>query len=287
MGGNITRESMVWTEGMAEWLPAGQIEGLFPAEAAPVQGSAVSAAPDGAARAGAEDPCVCPDIKPVNCGLWIGLFPGGIAVAISGVLLIGAAASAAVAAQNAEGGANELTSAQVSGVGVGGTVVLAGCFLITLSFIPAFIALHRAWACLQPGGMARSTPGKAVGFLFIPFFNIYWLFQAYLGLAKDWNRTAGTYSSLKAAPKMSEGVFLIYSIVNFVFPLGPIMLFPVMSQRCKGVNFFAYRPKPGNPGALGGGSSLTFGGQPQVALGSMAATRIALREILDPGAKFR
>ena len=31
--GNITRESMVWTEGMAEWLPAAQIDGLFPAEA--------------------------------------------------------------------------------------------------------------------------------------------------------------------------------------------------------------------------------------------------------------
>ena len=54
------------------------------------------------------------------------------------------------------------------------------------------------------------------------------------------------------APKLSEGVFLLFCIGCLVFPLSLIMIFPVMSQICTGVNYFAYRPKPGQPGALGG-----------------------------------
>ena len=49
-----------------------------------------------------------------------------------------------------------------------------------------FIFLYRAWGEVQALG-ARTTPGKAVGLQFVPFFNFYWIFVAYLGLAKDLN----------------------------------------------------------------------------------------------------
>jgi hypothetical protein len=57
-GGNITRQSMVWAEGMPEWLPAEQIDGLFPAAVAaagPVRAAPATARP-APARAVATQP---------------------------------------------------------------------------------------------------------------------------------------------------------------------------------------------------------------------------------------
>lgn len=55
------------------------------------------------------------------------------------------------------------------------------------SLVLYFILMYRFWQIIQDG-FARTTPGKAVGFLFIPVFNFYWYFVAYLGLAKDQNK---------------------------------------------------------------------------------------------------
>jgi hypothetical protein len=52
------------------------------------------------------------------------------------------------------------------------------------------ILLYRHWSLLQGHG-ARTTPGKAVGYGFIPFFCFYWWFVAYAGLATDNNRYLG------------------------------------------------------------------------------------------------
>jgi len=49
-----------------------------------------------------------------------------------------------------------------------------------------FRILHGLWS-LIPTHKARTTPGKAVGFLFIPLFNFYWVFIAIYGLAKALN----------------------------------------------------------------------------------------------------
>jgi hypothetical protein len=254
-GGNIARESLVWAEGMEEWLAAEKIEGLFPSLPTPVQtvspgmqapGSASSQAP----HSGGDGQYPHMAVKPAGFALWLGLFLGGLALAGVGMLLI---VNVANSVTNAEGAANgEISGAQAGGVGVGLIVVMLGLFLHTLSFIPFYMYLYRAWSCLQPGGLARTTPGKAIGFLFIPFFNLYWMFQSIKGLASDWNRTVSTYGDLKMAPKLSEGVLLLFCIGCLVFPLSLIMIFPVMSQICTGVNYFAYRPKPGQPGALGG-----------------------------------
>lgn len=68
-------------------------------------------------------------------------------------------------------------------------------FLVSLVYVPALIVavvfwcilLHRQWSLLQGHG-ARITPGKAVGFGFIPFYCFYWWFVSYAGLATDTNR---------------------------------------------------------------------------------------------------
>jgi hypothetical protein len=69
-----------------------------------------------------------------------------------------------------------------------------GELLLGLIWIPALIVatvfwcilLYRQWSLLQGYG-ARVTPGKAVGFGFIPFYCFYWWFVAYAGLATDTN----------------------------------------------------------------------------------------------------
>jgi len=75
-------------------------------------------------------------------------------------------------------------------------VVLVGIYsLVFLIFLPGFICglvtLHRAWWNVQPArcglNLAIPTPGQAVGFLFIPFFNLYWIFIAFAGLMETAN----------------------------------------------------------------------------------------------------
>lgn len=55
------------------------------------------------------------------------------------------------------------------------------------------ILTYRMWKAIQDGH-ARTTPGSAVGLLFVPFFNFYWIFQTYRGFAKDFNRFVSRHS---------------------------------------------------------------------------------------------
>lgn len=109
--------------------------------------------------------------------------------------------------------------------------------------------LHRAWRVLQPAG-ASTTPGKAVGFMFIPLFNYYWTFIAYWKWAEEWNYACGRYRSLQSAPAAGEGSFLAMSIcqcVGIVFSpasLGQIVLYFVgMKSMCDVVNYAAENSK--------------------------------------------
>ena len=72
-------------------------------------------------------------------------------------------------------------------------VLLTGIGTI-LACIPWGIAtmmLHyRCWRAI-PSDVARTSPGAAVGLLFIPFFNFYWVFVSYVGLAEDSAKALG------------------------------------------------------------------------------------------------
>lgn len=66
--------------------------------------------------------------------------------------------------------------------GLGGLLMMAGG-------IAGLILLYKEWSLIQDG-QARTSPGQAIGFLFIPFFNLYWMFVAHRGLAEDLNNYA-------------------------------------------------------------------------------------------------
>ena len=94
----------------------------------------------------------------------------------------------------------------------------------------------------------HATPRRAVGFLFIPFFNFYWYFIAYWRWSEEWNRIVPTHRERQHAPRMTEGLFLTYPILNIAgfvasFAALPqmIIFFIIMKQMCDGINWAAER----------------------------------------------
>lgn len=90
---------------------------------------------------------------------------------------------------------------------------------------------HAAWKSIQHGH-ARTTPGKAIGFLFIPFFNVYWLFQLIWGFAKDYN--AYRERHCLDVPQLPEGFFLATCII------APFGVLPGLGIVCLIVSLLMY-----------------------------------------------
>jgi hypothetical protein len=101
------------------------------------------------------------------------------------------------------------------------TVGMAVFALIGLisGWVCFLVLLYRAWAVIQDG-RAATTPGRAVGFLFIPFFNVYYIFVAVWGLARGLNRFVRRYDL--DAPDASEplgfGICLYHALMHIPFP---------------------------------------------------------------------
>ena len=90
------------------------------------------------------------------------------------------------------------------------SLIVIGVFAAIASMVLLYMLLYRYWDLIQDG-YHRATPGQAVGFMFIPFFNFYWVFQSVKGLAEDMNR----YTQEKgiAAPQANAGLALTYCIL--------------------------------------------------------------------------
>jgi len=69
--------------------------------------------------------------------------------------------------------------------------------------------LYQLWK-LIPRDIARTTPGKAVGFSFIPLYHFYWIFVAYKGLGEDMNKTLLRHG---IQYRVNEGLGLTASIL--------------------------------------------------------------------------
>jgi len=74
------------------------------------------------------------------------------------------------------------------------------------------IYLHRAWEMMRMFG-ASLTGGKAVRFLFLPFFNALWSFVAVFGWAKLWNSSVSSHPGLKRAHKVLRPFFFLFPIL--------------------------------------------------------------------------
>jgi hypothetical protein len=92
--------------------------------------------------------------------------------------------------------------------------------LIIISFVYWCMLLYQLWK-LIPANIARTTPGIAVGFQFIPIFWFYWYFVVYWGLSQDMNKT---FFQRGMQYRVSEGLgltFAIISVVSWAFVFAP------------------------------------------------------------------
>jgi len=83
--------------------------------------------------------------------------------------------------------------------------------------IMQFVLLFNLWRIDQDSA-AATTPGRAVGFLFVPFFQIYWIFRAYTGLALDQNRYIKTHFENQPALTLRKA-HPIFSLLLFAVSL--------------------------------------------------------------------
>ncbi|HUN56290.1 MAG TPA: zinc-ribbon domain-containing protein [Smithella sp.] len=90
---------------------------------------------------------------------------------------------------------------------------------LIFGFVYSLVCIYKCWKILQ-GFTARTTAGKAVGYIFIPFYNIYWIFVALKGLADDAN---DFFEQRHLDKKISEGLSVAAGIF-FVIPYGLILV---------------------------------------------------------------
>ncbi len=113
-----------------------------------------------------------------------------------------------------------------------------------ISLICVCRMLYKMWDSINDGH-SRTTPGKAIGFLFIPFFNFYWIFQVWGGFPADYNAYLDRHQL--SAPHLSPGIYVVYPILSLLSALpvvgvviaiiGTFVFLAVISKTCDAVNF--------------------------------------------------
>jgi hypothetical protein len=105
--------------------------------------------------------------------------------------------------------------------------------LITVASIAMMVFLYKMWSAINDGA-ANPTPGTAIGFLFIPFFSIYWTFIVWPGYAKQYNAYIERHG-IRAAP-LSRGFILGTILLGWVPIVGPVLTCISLSRIAAAVN---------------------------------------------------
>jgi hypothetical protein len=92
---------------------------------------------------------------------------------------------------------------------------IVGGLISVYAFVVLVILIYKMWKAI-PATIARTTPGKAVGFLFIPVFNLYWWFPALWGWAQDWNLYAHATKPEGKLSQISEGLPLSIAVFGAI-----------------------------------------------------------------------
>ncbi|MDR3199783.1 MAG: zinc ribbon domain-containing protein [Planctomycetaceae bacterium] len=103
-------------------------------------------------------------------------------------------------------------------VGFVGGVILIGVTALIISNIFYLMFLYAVWRQIPPK-IAQTTPNKAVGFMFIPLFNLYWQFIALYGLGKKLNQTLQIIG-LKPSVNANVGLWICILSIAAHAPLG-------------------------------------------------------------------
>jgi hypothetical protein len=94
-----------------------------------------------------------------------------------------------------------------------GGLTIGGCVLPLIGAIVLFsLMLFKTWGLVQDG-YTSVTPGKAVGLLFVPFYNFYWVFVAVHGLAAELAHYPRRHGGPYDLTPPSQGLTLTFCIL--------------------------------------------------------------------------
>jgi len=128
---------------------------------------------------------------------------------------------------------------------IGLVFIFVSSILIIITFVLFYIILYRVWKFViakeHELGITPSIPsaGQAVGYLFIPLFNIYWLFKGIGKLPVDINLVAKKYDTQKVVQDNLGYIIAILALIGFIPIVGYItgainflILLPIFIARC-------------------------------------------------------
>jgi len=89
--------------------------------------------------------------------------------------------------------------------------LLGALVLMILAVIYYCIFIYKMWSAIGDG-ITRPKPGTAVGFLFIPYFNLGWIFVALAKFPFEYNRYIERHQL--SVPSMKKGVHIALPVVD-------------------------------------------------------------------------
>lgn len=109
-----------------------------------------------------------------------------------------------------------------------------------------FLIVYKMWDAIQDG-YTEITSGKAIGFMFIPFFNIYWIFKVFAGYPAEYN--AYVIRNNINVPQLSSGIFVALPIMVILtsFYIGilglPFVMMALINKVCDAINALQNAPR--------------------------------------------
>ena len=132
--------------------------------------------------------------------LWLSMSAINFALAMIGIFIL-----VAIANHSRSSPSDVEAALNILGVSMVIFAILALIFL--------YRVLYLAWQSLENYPYSRTTPGRAVGFLFIPFFSLYWQFVAFHGWAQDMNQYIKG-RQLPTQKRANEGLMIAHCVLN-------------------------------------------------------------------------
>ena len=102
-------------------------------------------------------------------------------------------------------------------------VILVGFAFVIPGVVFSSILHYRCWKRV-PLDRAKTSPGFAVGLLFVPIFNMYWAFVSYPGLATGLSGQRGSGPGYGLG--ITLGVLTVLSTIGAVVPGAGVLLSP-------------------------------------------------------------
>src|SRR5690606_13306170 len=129
------------------------------------------------------------------------------------------------------------TAALVAAGGSSEKIARLMVFVVWIPLVPTVLVqsvfLYKMWSSIDDR-MARTTPGKAVGLMFLPLFNLYWAFEVLPGFATDYNAYLARHAI--AAPRLDRRLF----VAALVPGVGLFVFWYLIGRICDGVRALSH-----------------------------------------------